>query len=615
MAHAIARILIKYGGDYFAKYQKLLDSTQPVVLPVIPVHTSNFYPLQAMNIDESSISGVISVMEAIFRELEVDINSQDFVDHITLVAGDLKSGQNLRAAQDSRMGQEEPKFSLGNLEVVLGLFHAKMAAVAGTLTTHLGDPTAGKDNPGSLFFHNGLLERMPFLASSLPPFATSKDLIMDSLAARVIHCLLRVSKCATLDDYIARLESHDSCMPAPVVEGERSWQQLLLDADAVYNKYANASVVSKLQAERLYADSGDKAGDMVYEGAVLFMRHALHLEELFDAIKCGHSGRVVQILKLFALSFRGSGRPQYAREMLRLIHYIEVVWPPKLRELILQNWLVNPTGRPRSFVELDLVQEHFIFWIKVSTQQLGAKKQQTLTAHKRMYSAHGSNQSWKWLLMITPCIAALRTLTKDLNGMIGNYRTTRHSSPDKMRDILKLIDSLKKYEVYNIKPGRTFDNKGGPVVDAESVGLEGLLWGNMPALTEYNKDFRMRQQAYRGPDITKTVPYTTLPRHPGATATSKDDSKRPIFENKNKEDGVVNHSESSETDRRTKYDIEGAEEDDCEIDEADCSESEEEQFDETLPLETEEDVDLDFDVEEVLGLGELEDQLGWDDEE
>ena len=34
-------------------------------------------------------------------------------------------------------------------------------------------------------------------------------------------------------------------------------------------------------------------------------------------------------------------------------------------EIVLNNWLLNPTGGRQSFVEADLVQEHFNYWIKV----------------------------------------------------------------------------------------------------------------------------------------------------------------------------------------------------------------------------------------------------------
>lgn len=31
----------------------------------------------------------------------------------------------------------------------------------------------------------------------------------------------------------------------------------------------------------------------------------------------------------------------------------------------MNNWLVNPTGKANSWVEVDLMQEHLNFWIKV----------------------------------------------------------------------------------------------------------------------------------------------------------------------------------------------------------------------------------------------------------
>lgn len=70
---------------------------------------------------------------------------------------------------------------------------------------------------------------------------------------------------------------------------------------------------------------------MVFENAILFLRDALLSREFTDAIKAGDSGRVVLILKTWALSFRGSGRTKYAHEMLHLIHNIMRVWPKAIR--------------------------------------------------------------------------------------------------------------------------------------------------------------------------------------------------------------------------------------------------------------------------------------------
>ena len=66
------------------------------------------------------------------------------------------------------------------------------------------------------------------------------------------------------------------------------------------------------------------------------------------------------------------------------IHNLPIVFPKAIRfvhsvttqnlllssisfasEIILKNWLLNPTGDPNSWVEIDLVQEHLNYWIKV----------------------------------------------------------------------------------------------------------------------------------------------------------------------------------------------------------------------------------------------------------
>jgi len=70
---------------------------------------------------------------------------------------------------------------------------------------------------------------------------------------------------------------------------------------------------------------------MVFENASLFLRDGLISRTFTDAIKCGDSGIVVLVLKVWALSFRGSGRTKYAHEMLHLIHNLEHLWPKPLR--------------------------------------------------------------------------------------------------------------------------------------------------------------------------------------------------------------------------------------------------------------------------------------------
>jgi hypothetical protein len=191
--------------------------------------------------------------------------------------------------------------------------------------------------------------------------------------------------------------------------------------------------------------TADPAGDMVYENVLLFLRDALITREFTDSIKCGDSGRVLLVLKTWALSFRGSGRTKYAHEMLHLIHNLEHVWPKPIRyvmqiyqtlfatdfsssAMILNNWLINPTGRLNSWVEVDLMQD---FWIKVCLNcSVRNHKNCQYFRLQRFYAAHGSSASWDWLEMIVPCVDVLWHLSRMMHNILGSDQGTKHEPPN-----------------------------------------------------------------------------------------------------------------------------------------------------------------------------------------
>ncbi|KAF8151422.1 hypothetical protein B0H34DRAFT_128605 [Crassisporium funariophilum] len=187
-----------------------------------------------------------------------------------------------------------------------GLFHAKMADIHGVLISDWGQPSAAARNPGSLVFHNSVIERKPIVITS---FRTCRDLIFISLYARILHCLLLVSKKGSLDDY----------------SKDVTWEELVSDAEAIATQYASSDVVAALRwCRRTVNDqeqesSSAKEGDMIFENAVLFLRDSLLSREFTDAVKAGDSGRIVLVPETWAVSFRGSRRTKYAHEMLPFV--------------------------------------------------------------------------------------------------------------------------------------------------------------------------------------------------------------------------------------------------------------------------------------------------------
>jgi hypothetical protein len=315
LIHTILRIAVQYGGPALQVFRKDLQAMEPHSDSRIEVHKSEIYPLPAMNINEASTIGNAEVIDAVMEELGVDTSKSDFCENLKLIAGDQLSIARLRAVLAARAGNEGGAASLRWAIFIPGLFHCKIAATNGFIQTHFGHPNRDLTDPASLSSHNTLLQRKPIVLSSLPPFRTCRDLIFVSLYARVLHCLLKVSGAQTLDSLSDGL----------------TWDALCGHAEAVVNAFTDARLVNRLRSshyqESKACDEPGHAGDMVFENAVLFLRDGLLLREFSDAIKSGDSGRVLLVLKLWALSFRGSGRVKYAYEVLHLVHNITHVWP------------------------------------------------------------------------------------------------------------------------------------------------------------------------------------------------------------------------------------------------------------------------------------------------
>ncbi|EIW77927.1 hypothetical protein CONPUDRAFT_61695 [Coniophora puteana RWD-64-598 SS2] len=467
LVHCVMRITTRYGGSELQKLHTEVMSCMPSSDYTIDIHKTNVHPLAAMNIDESSTVGNANVIRSIIEQLGLTMDNPEFAHTAKLVVGDQLSLARDRVIEATLAGNEGGARALRWAIWVPGLFHYKMAATQGIMLTHLGLSNHDLSNPASLLAHNSVLRRKHILASALPPFRTCRDLIFVSLYACVLHCLLLVSKKRSLKDLADGL----------------TVGKLRKYAEEVVSKYADNREVEELRMAREDPSVAGR-GDMVYENAKLFLRDALILRDFTDAVKIGHSGRVVRVLKVWALSYRGAGRSKYAYETLNLIHHLQNVWPERLKCVVLNNWLANPTGKPNAFVEVDLVQEHLNFWIK------------------NYYQAHGSNASWEWLAVVSPCVDALRKLATKIHAALGAKQGTAHAAADLSYDIQTLLDWLERHEVYTMQDGRTLDEDDSPVVDVITTGLEAMDFGLSTPLRDYNEHQRRLKERRRMVPLT-----------------------------------------------------------------------------------------------------------------
>ncbi|KLO09019.1 hypothetical protein SCHPADRAFT_834522 [Schizopora paradoxa] len=461
LVHVVARIASQHGGPHMEKFRSKIAETQPFSQLRVKTEKSTIYPLPTFHIDESSNTGNAEVIEAVFAELGLDIDSREFVEKMKFVSGDQLSMARLRSVAAVRAGNEGDGKSFAWMVKVLGLFHGKMNSTNLTLTTHLGLQNHDLTNPASLTAHNTLLHRKAITASSPPNFRTSRNLINVSLYARVLHCLLQTSGHSSLEDYAK----------------EVTWDQFMAHSAAVVDQFANTSVVDKLRAER----AGDgEGGDMIFENAVLFMRDALILREFTDAIKCGDAGRVLTVLKLWAHAFRGGGRNKYAQEALEFIHNFERVWSSSDREIIAKHLFLNPSGSPEGNIEMDLQQEFFNNLLK------------------NIFRAQGGKANfWEWAEMIGPLCILLRELNKKMALSLGSKNSNRHGAPDLSKDIQVLMESLAKHDIYAVRKGRKLSDDDEPARDCISEGRTQLVWGQSTPLDDYNASFAKLQRRRR----------------------------------------------------------------------------------------------------------------------
>ncbi|EJF62114.1 hypothetical protein DICSQDRAFT_44032, partial [Dichomitus squalens LYAD-421 SS1] len=481
LEHTILRVIVSQ-SPLFERFRDAVHSCLPATDNKIPVHKTDVYPLPAMHIDESSITGNAEVIDTIFTDLGFDVNALEFGELAKLTFGDQLSISRLRSINANRAGHDALHRSFSSLVFGPGFFHHQMTLVHGIMETHWGDPQAGSQSPASLHAINTSLDRKPIVMSSLPPYRVCRDLIFTTLTGSLLHCLELVSRCESLEDYAANVE----------------FEELQNHVTEIYDTYVRPTVASTLrQARHEELECGQEgehfdtpptplhssqanitAGDMVFENMCLFMRDALVLREFNDAIKGGYSGRIIRTLKILALMYRGSGRTKYAYEMLHIIHNLTHLWPAPLRNIMINNWLVNPTGKDDAFVPVDLLQEHLNFWIKV------------------MYKAQGSNASWEWLEMISPCVGVLRKLATQINDSLGAHLGSKHRSPDLTKDYETICNRLREYNVLVPEAGRLIysDNPSkGEVLNIVSAGLKQLPG----PLNDYNRTFEQLQRQRR----------------------------------------------------------------------------------------------------------------------
>ncbi|KAG6907428.1 hypothetical protein DXG01_008893 [Tephrocybe rancida] len=119
------------------------------------------------------------------------------------------------------------------------------------------------------------------------------------------------------------------------------------------------------------AEECAEEGDVTLANSILFVHNAIWWREMCRAVARGDTGRIWEILKIWIFTFAGSGNPYYSGYLLELYCNFKWEFSTKLRNAILMNWVVNLHGKPGMFIKMDLMQEHFNFWLEEMAQHKG----------------------------------------------------------------------------------------------------------------------------------------------------------------------------------------------------------------------------------------------------
>ncbi|KAG9092764.1 hypothetical protein FS749_015455 [Ceratobasidium sp. UAMH 11750] len=157
-------------------------------------------------------------------------------------------------------------------------------------------------------------------------------------------------------------------------------------------------------------------------------------------------------------TFWGGGATNYGNELLELACNYFYEYPADLQSAILNNYLVNPSGLPNHWHELDLLQEHHNLWIK------------------HVFNKKNSDFDSKFLRRaVSVNIRGFGKLRDTLLHMLGlSAVSTGRSLPDYEHDIDVLATHYRRSDLFTFKHGRF---QAFSVVDTFSRGYEKLESG------------------------------------------------------------------------------------------------------------------------------------------
>ncbi|KAJ3765120.1 hypothetical protein FB446DRAFT_655696 [Lentinula raphanica] len=363
---------------------------------------SRIYSMRTTNIDESTSIGANDVLRnLIFDQLNI---SAHWLKSFVLFCGDQLSIDRLRKLMRYTAKGDTPSSNYNWVLPVIQLWHLKYNWQKTVIQGHWWDES-GRGVYG--LAHDARHIRREKFNPTKCDFYPAHHLLEDRFDAMVLHALRLIceekSEIVTPKS-IPLIDGLDTYFKPDGLMSSTSFEQLLTFGDIVNRRYmVNAAYEdalghierdievygspadmsmpsndvsqpiqigskSKKKSKRSKAATAEtrniSSGDQCLANDISFLRTTMWYLEICAAIAEGDIGRVFEVIKILRFSFWGTGSTNYGNEMLELACNFIYEFTPELVTAIFENYLVNTSNLEGHWFELDLLQEHFNFWIK-----------------------------------------------------------------------------------------------------------------------------------------------------------------------------------------------------------------------------------------------------------
>ncbi|THG93874.1 hypothetical protein EW026_g7477 [Hermanssonia centrifuga] len=196
-------------------------------------------------------------------------------------------------------------------------------------------------------------------------------------------------------------------------------------------------------------------GDMSLANSIMFIHDTMLSREFSQAVADGDPGRVYEAFKRMMFCFAGSSHTKYTAYTLETICNLELESSPELKDAILRNMLINPSGEPGRYVEGDLHIEHLNLELE------------EMIAHK--------DSAWDGTHIrdvVAPNISRFVTLKNTFREGVGlGKRRGKHPTPHSKPEVKILLQTYKEEDLHKFRKGRTYgSNEDGTSINTFGLG-------------------------------------------------------------------------------------------------------------------------------------------------